>query len=80
MSDTLKSISEAMFEGRTPGGTQRVRNVQATLQAVHNKLLERSLNDDPAEADGNLRCAAMWLRYAADDLDKLLADRARTID
>jgi hypothetical protein len=80
MNDTIKAISEVQFEGRTPGGVQRVRAVQATLQAVHNKLLERALNDDPADTDGNLRCAAMWLRYAADDLDRLLADRARTAD
>jgi len=53
--------------------------VQATLQAVHNKLLERAIADDPVEADDNLRCASMWLRHAADDIDRLLADRAREV-
>ncbi|MGF6905477.1 hypothetical protein [Paraburkholderia sp. GAS348] len=79
MSTTLAEVSEAVFEGRVPGGPQRVRMVQATLQAVHNKLLERAIADDPVEADDNLRCASMWLRHAADDIDRLLADRAREV-
>lgn len=79
MNEISEVICEAQFETRVPNGTQRVRSVQATLQAVHNKLLERALHDDPSQVDGNLRCASTWLKGAAEDLDKLLADRARTI-
>jgi len=79
MNEISEVICEVQFETRVPHGTQRVRSVQATLQAVHNKLLERALHDDPSQVDGNLRCASTWLKGAADELDRLLADRARTI-
>jgi len=70
---------EAVFLGRTTSDAQRIASAEATLIACH-KLLERAQRGDPAEADGNIRCTAMWLRSTANALDELLKDRARTTD
>lgn len=65
---------EAVFQGRDRNGPEHLANVQATIIGAH-KLMERARTGDPAEADGNVRCAAYWLRLAADELEALLKDR-----
>ncbi|MBK3783940.1 hypothetical protein G3A43_27380 [Paraburkholderia aspalathi] len=65
---------EAVFQGRSRSGPEHLANVQATIIGVH-KLVERARTGDPAEADANVRCAAYWLRLAADELTELVKSR-----
>ena len=50
---------------------QHLVNAQATIVGCI-KLIERAR--EGVEADDNVRCASMWLRIAADELDGLLKD------
>ena len=74
----FEQISEAQFEGRTPGGAMRVKSVQATLRGAYT-LLERAVHDDPADSTGNLKCAAAWLQQAVITLQVLAQERENVV-
>jgi len=62
---------EVSFERRYRSRDQHLATVQGTALGVL-KLVQRAREGE--EVDGNVRCASMWLRIAADELDELLKD------
>lgn len=69
-------VHDARFDGRVPTCEELL--VAASSAAIGAaKLIERSRAGDPAEADGNAKCAAMWLKIGAEYLERYAEQRAK---
>ncbi|NYH13553.1 hypothetical protein [Paraburkholderia bryophila] len=63
--------TEVTFLGREKSSAMRYQSALATVIASA-KLIERARSGDPSQAIGNARCAAMWLRVAATELEEVV--------
>ena len=69
-------VNDVRFDGRAPTCAELL--VAASSAAIGAaKLIERSRSGDPAEADANAKCAAMWLKFGAEYLEQYAEQLAK---
>jgi hypothetical protein len=67
-------VHDVRFDGRTPTCAELLTAASSSAIGAA-RLIERSRSGNPAEAAGNAKCAAMWLKFGAEYLERYAEQR-----
>jgi hypothetical protein len=62
---------DIQYEGTGPSDWTLLTSALSSVIGAA-KLLQRARDDNPAEAAANAKCAAMWCRFAAENVEAYL--------